>query len=183
MRPERTNVTATTLGKLDAVEQLDSRVALFGHPIHAMLVAFPIAGVFWVAGSDAAYWWTLDPFFARAGLWGAGAAFVMSCAAALSGFGEMMLVPGARRRPAGWTHGVIAMTLVGVLALSWAHRMDDPVAAVLPWGLLLSGVQLVLVGFAGWHGGKLVFEHRFGVASPEEDREEKTGGGEVAREP
>ncbi|WP_084327678.1 DUF2231 domain-containing protein [Salinarimonas rosea] len=183
MRPHRSNATDTTLGEPDAIGDLDSRVALFGHPVHAMLVAFPIAGVFWVAGSDAAYWWTLDPFFARAGLWGAGAAFVMGCAAALSGFGEMMLVPGARRRAAGWTHGVIAMTLVGVLALSWAHRIDDHVAAVLPWGLALSGLQLVLVGFAGWHGGKLVFEHRFGIASPEDEQEEGAGGGDVAREP
>ena len=183
MRAHRSNATRTMRATRDSPDNLDSRVALFGHPIHAMLVAFPIAGVFWVAGSDAAFWWTLDPFFARAGLWGAGAAFVMGCASALSGFGEMMLVPGARRRAAGWTHGVIAMTLVGVLALSWAHRMGDAVAAVLPWGLLLSFVQLVLVAFAGWHGGKLVFEHRFGVVSPEEDREERAGGGDVGHEP
>ncbi|GGK26567.1 hypothetical protein GCM10011322_11220 [Salinarimonas ramus] len=183
MRADRSNIVETVLDKPRSLGDLDSRVALFGHPIHAMLVAFPIAGAFWVAASDAAYWWTLDPFFARSALWGAGAAFLMGCAAALSGFGEMMLVPGARRRAAAWTHGVIAMTLLAVLALNWAHRIEDFEAAVLPWGLALSGLQLLLVGFAGWHGGKLVFEHRFGVASPEEDGDEKAGGGDLAHTP
>ena len=165
---DRTNVVASTMIE-DDLSNLDSRIAVFGHPIHAMLVAFPIAGAFWVAGCDALFWWTLDPFFARAALWGAGAAFAMGCAAAISGAAEMMLVPSARLHPSAWSHGVIAMVLLSVLALSWIHRLGDAEAAVLPWGLLLSGLQLGLVSFAGWHGGKLVFEHRFGVASEERD--------------
>ncbi|MFP4002936.1 MAG: DUF2231 domain-containing protein [Alphaproteobacteria bacterium] len=148
-----------------------------------MLVAFPIAGVFWVAGCDAAYWWTLDPFFARAAVWGSGAAFVMGSFAALSGLGEMLAVPGARRHAAGWSHGVIAMTLLAVLALNWAHRIGNYEDAVLPWGALLSGLQLVLVAFTGWHGGKLVFEHGFAVELPEDRREEHAGGGTLTREP
>ncbi|MFW6027235.1 MAG: DUF2231 domain-containing protein [bacterium] len=148
-----------------------------------MLVAFPIAGVFWVAGCDAAYWWTLDPFFARAALWGSGAAFVMGSAAALSGLGETLAVPGARQHAAAWSHGVIAMSLLGVLALNWEHRIGDAQAAVLPWGALLSALQLVLVAFSGWHGGKLVFEHGFAVSLPEDTEEARAGGGQLDREP
>lgn len=179
MQFDRTNIVAATEreAKLD---DLDSRIAVLGHPIHAMLVAFPIAGAFWVAGCDALYWWTLDPFFARAGLWGAGAAFAMGCLAALSGAGEMLLVPSARLHPSAWSHAVIAMALLSVLALNWVHRWNGGAEAVLPFGLLLSGLQLVLVAFAGWHGGKLVFEHRFGVASQEADVE---GPGTMSREP
>ena len=153
-----------------SLQDLDSRIAIFGHPIHAMLVAFPIAGAFWVAGCDAAYWWTQESFFARAALWGAGGAFLMGCLAALSGLGEVLLVPGARRRPAAWSHAVIAMSLLSVFGLSWSYRLSEgEVAAVLPWGMALSGLQLVLVAFAGWHGGKLVFEHRVGVGVGVED--------------
>ena len=179
MRFDRTNTVSSTSSKSD-LDDLDSRVAVFGHPIHAMLVAFPIAGAFWVAGCDALYWWTLDPFFARAGLWGAGAAFTMGCLAALSGMGEMMLVPSARLHPSAWSHAVIAMALLSVLALNWVHRLGGAAEAVLPFGLLLSGLQLVLVAFAGWHGGKLVFEHRFGVGSEESEIQ---APGTVAREP
>ncbi|MEM7566139.1 MAG: DUF2231 domain-containing protein [Pseudomonadota bacterium] len=168
MRFDRTNVVASS-SEGDGLDDLNSRIAVFGHPIHAMLVAFPIAGAFWVAGCDALYWWTLDPFFARAALWGSGAAFAMGCLAALSGAGEMLLVPSARLHPSAWSHAVIAMALLSVLALNWVHRFGGAEEAVLPFGLLLSGLQVVLVGFAGWHGGKLVFEHRFGVADQDEE--------------
>ena len=179
MRFDRSNIIAAT-SRETGLDDLNSRIAIFGHPIHAMLVAFPIAGAFWVAGCDALYWWTLDPFFARAGLWGAGAAFAMGCLAALSGAGEMLMVPSARLHPSAWSHAVIAMALLSVLALNWAHRLGGAEEAVLPFGLLLSGLQLVLVAFAGWHGGKLVFEHRFGVAN--EDGDVKAPG-TVSQEP
>ncbi|WP_150121023.1 DUF2231 domain-containing protein, partial [Sulfitobacter sp. HI0076] len=37
-------------------------------------------------------------------------------------------------------------------------------AAVLPYGILLSGLGAVMVGFTGWHGGKLVFDYRLGTS-------------------
>ena len=36
-------------------------------------------------------------------------------------------------------------------------------AAILPHGLALSALASVMVGFAGWHGGKLVFDHGVGI--------------------
>lgn len=151
---------------------LDSRIALAGHPIHAMLVAFPIAGVFAVGFCDMAYWWTGDTFWSRAGVWGSGGAFVMGGFAALSGMAEVLLVPGVRRRAAAWSHAVVAMVLLSVIAINWAQRIPDPAAGVLPFGILLSGLSLLLVAITGWHGGKLVFEHQVGVNVPSDDEDE-----------
>jgi len=155
-----------------AYHDLDSRIAIAGHPIHAMLVAFPIAGVFALTFCDVAYWWTSDPFWARAALWASGGAFAMGCLAALAGMAEMLLVPGVRRRAAAWSHAVAAMILLAVLAASWTLRLQNGADAILPWGLILSWIALGLVGLAGWHGGKLVFEHQVGVAVPDERKEE-----------
>ena len=57
--------------------QLDvgSAVALVGHPIHVMMVHFPIAFVMATLGVDVFYWWSGDPFWERVGLWSAGFAF------------------------------------------------------------------------------------------------------------
>jgi uncharacterized membrane protein len=151
-------------------KDLDSRIAVAGHPVHAMLVAFPISGVFGTAFCDAAWWWTGDFFWARAALWATGAAFGMGILAALSGLAELLLVPGVRRRAAAWSHAVIAMVLLAVLGANWGHRLPDPSEAILPWGLLLSGLALLLVAVTGWHGGKLVFEHQVGVSVDEESR-------------
>lgn len=147
---------------------VDSRIAIAGHPIHAMLVAFPISGTFGSAFCDLAFWWTDDFFWARAALWAVGAAFGMGVLAAVAGMAETLLVPGVRRRAAAWSHATVAMVLLSVLAASFALRLDDPAAAVLPWGAFLSGLSLVLVALAGWHGGKLVFEHQVGVKSADE---------------
>lgn len=143
--------------------QVDSRIAIAGHPIHAMLVAFPISGTFGTGFCDLAFWWTADPFWARAALWAVGAAFVMGVLAALAGLAETLLVPGVRRRAAAWSHATVAMMLLSVLGASWGLRLDNAAGAILPWGLLLSLLALVLVALAGWHGGKLVFEHQVGV--------------------
>ncbi len=80
----------------------DTRVALAGHPIHAMLVAFPISLTMCTLGADLFYWWTGDVFWARAALWAIGAAFLMGLLAGLSGTVELLMVPGIRtRRRAG----------------------------------------------------------------------------------
>ena len=55
-----------------------------------------------------------------------------------------------------------AMTLVAISGANWGLRLTDPVS-VLPHGLLLSVLASVMVGFAGWHGGKLVFDHGIGI--------------------
>jgi uncharacterized membrane protein len=151
-------------------KDLDSRIAVAGHPVHAMLVAFPISGAFGTAFCDVAWWWTGDFFWARAALWANGAAFGMGILAALSGLAELLLVPGVRRRAAAWSHAVIAMVLLAVLGANWGHRLPAPSEAILPWGLLLSGLALLLVAVTGWHGGKLVFEHQVGVSVKEDDR-------------
>ena len=52
-------------------QDVKSAVAVAGHPIHAMMVHFPIALVFATLGADIFYWWTGDDFWVRAGLWSA----------------------------------------------------------------------------------------------------------------
>lgn len=141
-----------------------SVVALAGHPIHAMSVAFPIALVIATLGSDLVYWWSADPFFVRAGLWSSGSAFLFGLLAAASGLTELMLVRGIRRRAASWTHAVAAMTLLAVAGTNWGLRLTGGPEVVLPHGLLLSVLATVFVGIAGWHGGKLVFDHGIGMS-------------------
>ena len=147
--------------------ETDSVIAVAGHPIHAMLVAFPIALTMGTFGADLLYWWTGDPFFARLALWASGFAFGMGLLAALSGIGELVFSRGLRWRIAVWTHFIAAVMLLSVVGANWGLRLPDYQAAVLPWGLLLSALGALLVAVAGWHGGKLVFEHQIGVSSGE----------------
>ena len=142
----------------------ESRVAIFNHPIHAMSVAFPIALTFCTFGADILYWWTGDPFWARAGIWAAGTGFFFGMFAAFSGMFELLLVSGIRARAAAWTHSIIAVTLLALLGANWGHRLTGYEAAVLPYGILLSALACIMVMFTGWHGGKLVFDYHLGAS-------------------
>lgn len=139
-----------------------SVVALVGHPIHVMMVHFPIAFVVATLGIDILYWWTGDEFWVQAGLWSAGFAFWSGVAASIVGIAEMLLVPGIRVLEASWSHAVAAMTLVAIAGANWGERLFNP-ELILPHGLILSLLASVMTGFAGWHGGKLVFDHGVGV--------------------
>lgn len=143
----------------------ESKIALAGHPLHAMLVAFPIALTMCTLGADLFYWWTGDAFWARAGLWAAGMAFLFGVLAGVSGTVELLWVPGIRARAASWTHFVIAVMLLSILGASWGYRFVTGFEqAVLPYGLLLSLFAAGFTGFTGWHGGKLVFEYQIGIS-------------------
>jgi uncharacterized membrane protein len=78
------------------------------------------------------------------------------------GTGELLLVRGIRLLEASWSHAVAAMTLVAIAGANWGLRLVDT-ASILPHGLALSALASVMVGFAGWHGGKLVFDHGVGI--------------------
>lgn len=128
-----------------------------------MLVTFPIALCVCTLGADALYWWTGDLFWPRVALWAAGVGFFMGLLAGAAGTAELLLVSGIRIRAASWTHFILAVMLLSVLGLNWGLRLQDPVAAVLPFGFLASLLATGMTGMTGWHGGKLVFDYGLGT--------------------
>lgn len=140
----------------------ESFVALLGHPLHGQTVHFPIALVFATLGADVFYWYSADVFWLRAGLWASGFAFFAGLAAALFGTMELLLVKGIRVRIASWTHAVAAITLIAIAGTNWGVRMTD-IDDTLPHGLMLSVLAAVFTGLAGWHGGRLVYDHGIGI--------------------
>lgn len=161
-REERDDAPPTS-PVMEAIERegTGSVVALVGHPIHAMMVHFPIALVIATLGSDVFYWITGDEFFVRTGLWAAAFAFITGVAAAIAGTAELVFVKGIRIRVASWTHATAAMTLISIMAANWGVRLIE--APVLPHGLALSVLAAIFTAVAGWHGGKLVLDHGVGV--------------------
>lgn len=139
----------------------ESAVALVGHPIHAMLVHFPIAFAVGTLGADVMWWFGADEFWLRAGIWSAGLAFGGGIAAAIAGTAELLMVKGIRIRVASWTHATAAMMLIAILGTNWGLRLAG--GEVLPHGLALSALGVLFAGFAGWHGGKLVLDHGVSV--------------------
>lgn len=145
-----------------------SRVAIAGHPIHAMLVAFPIAFLTTLVVTDLVWLLTADEFWLRLSLWLVGGGAVMGAVAGIAGTIELLLIPGVRRRGVSWSHFVAAVTLISVACTNWSLRLvggDE----MMPWALSLSVLGALLVALSGWLGGSLVFDHRIGVVDDDGD--------------
>ena len=152
------------IAQLPGYDDTESRIGIWGHPLHAMSVSFPVALTFCAFGADGLYWLSGEPFWARAAIWAAGTAFLFGLLAGLTGMAEMALVRGIRVRAAVWTHFVIAVFLLSALGANWGYRLTGWETAVLPYGILLSGFNVLAVIATGWHGGALVFDHRLGTS-------------------
>lgn len=139
-----------------------SKFQVAGHPLHPMLVTFPIGFFSATLATDLLYWWTQNPMWGEFSFWLLIGGLSGGAAAALAGFMDFMLVPEIRRHFASWSHMLAAILLLAVAGANLVHRWAAPVASILPWGLYLSLLMVLVLGVAGWLGGKLVFEHNLG---------------------
>ena len=151
-----------------APKNIPSFVAIAGHPIHAMLISFPVAFLLGGLASDLAYWWTGDPFWARLSLWIIGAGFVMGSLASIAGTLDFLIVKEIRRHVTSWSHFIAAIMLMSLAAANWWLRVADPEGNLLPWGLFMSFVTALSLSTVGWFGGKLVFHHNVGSENDDE---------------
>lgn len=140
-----------------------STAAIRGHPIHPMLVPFPLAFLVAAFATDLAYWFTAELAWATASLWLLGAGFVMGLLAAGAGLIDFVTVHRVRHRTMGWVHAVGNATVLILAGINWAQRLADTAGSIVPWGLVLSLVIVALLGITGWAGGELSYRYRVGV--------------------
>ena len=74
-------------------DETASKIGIWGHPLHAMSVAFPVALTFCAFGADGLYWLSGDLFWARAAVWAAGTAFLFGLLAGITGTAESAARP------------------------------------------------------------------------------------------
>jgi uncharacterized membrane protein len=154
---------------LDERRGATSVAAIGKHPIHPMLIPFPVAFLTATLGTDLAYSRTRDPFWARSSMWLLRLGLVSGAVAATAGAVDYLSIPRARKHAIGPLH---AVGNAGVLALSFANlasRWEDPEEALVPRGLAMSVTTTALLGVTAWAGAELVYRHRVGVAEEEDE--------------
>lgn len=145
-------------------EPILSRAAIAGHPLHPMMIHFPVAALIALVGADAAYVYGGDPFWARAGVWLSGVGALGGWVASLAGLVDLLTVTRIRRLITAWGHALIAVMMLSLATLNWLLRLgEDPGALVRPWGLGMSVLTAGFIALAAYLGGRLVYEHAVGV--------------------
>ena len=143
---------------------METRFKLLGHPVHPMLIVFPL-GLFATAVIfDLLYLITANADLAVFSFWAIAAGIVGGLAAALFGLIDWLAIPsGTRAKQVGLIHGGGNVVIVALFAVSWLMRLDDAAFApnLLPFILGLVGAGLAL--FTAWLGGELVYRLRVAV--------------------
>ena len=143
-----------------------SKIKIFGHPIHPMLVAFPVAFYTGAMVSFFAYNSNHDPFWFKVGYVANAAGVIMAVVAALPGFIDWLYIPSnTAAKKTGVFHmlcNVVALLLYAANIWMLKEKWNDPSPA-LGSALLLTAIGFVLTIVAGFLGWALVQKHHVGV--------------------
>lgn len=145
--------------------KIPSLASIRDHPLHPMLVHFPIAFLSAALATDLAFWWTADAFWARVSFWLIAAGLAMGSLASLIGTFELLANRPIRAHPTAWSHFLAGVTLLSFAAANLVLRLDDPQGAILPWGLFLSFHSAVALTMTSMLGGHLVYHYLIGTGS------------------
>lgn len=141
-----------------------STAQIAGHPLHPMLIPFPVAFLVGTLACDLAFASTRNGFWATASTWLLGAALVMAALAAAAGLIDFLGDPRIRALGDAWHHMIGNVIAVVLSLVNWYRRYDAGEGAVLPVGLALSLIVVLILLYTGWKGWEMVYRHRVGVA-------------------
>lgn len=153
-----------------AEKRVPSTVSIHQHPLHPILVVFPLGLLITALGADALYWWTRDAFFARGAWWLIGGGLAGGVVSAVVGFVDFITIRYSREQISSWSHMVAGISVLSLATANLLLRWPDPEGAVLPWGLLLSVDTFIMLIVTGWLGGNLTFRHLIGSYLEEEEK-------------
>lgn len=142
---------------------MHAKARLFGHPIHQMLIVFPLGLLGTSLLFDILYLATGGDHWALVSYYMIAAGIVSGLLAAPFGLIDWLAIPGGTRaKRIGLLHGGGNVVVLLLFVLSWILRRDAPTA---PGGLEvgLSAVAVMLALVTGWLGGELVDRLGIGV--------------------
>lgn len=142
--------------------QSTARIA--DHPIHPMLVPFPIVFFISALACDFAFWYTNDPLWPTFSLWLLGAGIATALLAAVAGMIDFLGDVRITTLRTAWLHAGGNIITVLLQMYSFFIRYNEGAEAVLYRGLGISLFAFVLLMFTGWYGGNMVYRYGVGVA-------------------
>jgi uncharacterized membrane protein len=141
-----------------------STAEIAGHPIHPMLIPFPIACFVLAFISDLAFWNSSNDFWASASLWLLGIGLIAAALAAVAGLIDFLSDAQIRNLNDAWLHAGGNVIAVLIELYNWYSRYSQGSAAIIPTGLVLSLIVVLILLFTGWKGWEMVYRHRVGVS-------------------
>ncbi len=142
---------------------MESKAKLFGHPIHQMLIVFPLGLLATSLILDIVYLITDSGKWAQAAFYDMGIGIIGGLLAALFGLIDWLAIPGGTRaKSIGARHGLGNLIVVVLFAVNWALRTGNPQEPSVV-SIVFSFIGIGLALMTAWLGGELVDRLRVGV--------------------
>jgi len=138
-----------------------STAKIADHPIHPMLVPFPIVCFVGTFITDIVYSRNADPGWATASHWLLVIGLITAALAAAAGLTDFLGDDRIRRLGDALKHMLANVTAVVLELVNLILRLRDP-DFIDSTGVYLSGIVVLILLYSGWKGGDLVYRH--GVA-------------------
>jgi uncharacterized membrane protein len=140
---------------------MESRVKVLGHPVHPMLIVFPLGLLATAVVFDIIYLVSNAPHWTRSAYYMIAAGVIGGLGAAIAGWLDWWAIPrGTRAKRIGLLHGIGNVIVLALFILSWFLRRPTP--ATPPTEAIVAGlIGLGIAAVTGWLGGELV--DRLGV--------------------
>jgi len=143
---------------------MESRARVMGHPIHSMLVPFPLGLLTASVIFDILYLITGGGRWAGISFWMIAAGVIGGLAAAVFGLIDWLAIPsGTRAKSVGLLHGASNVLMVALFAASWLLRAGAPTTPE-ALAITLSFAGVVLASLGGFLGGELVVRMGVGIS-------------------
>ena len=142
---------------------MSSPASIRSHPIHPMLIVFPIGlwifslvcDVIYHAGSHNLFWKGVAFYTIVGGVVGA-------LLAAIPGFIDYVSLTNRRVKRIATTHLILNLIVVALFPFNLGT-----------FGVVLSIIATALLAVSGWLGGSLVYVHGVGVETPASKEQQK----------
>ena len=141
---------------------MESKAKFLGHPLHPILIVFPLGLLAASLGFDVGYLTTGNPEFAIVSFWLISAGIIGGLLAAIFGAIDWWAIPSQTRAKAiGLWHGGGNVLVVLLFIIGWWLRSGVPGYVPSAGAVTLSCIAVLLALVTGWLGGELV--DRLGV--------------------
>jgi uncharacterized membrane protein len=142
---------------------MESRAKLFGHPIHQMLIVFPLGLLATALVFDVVQLVSGNGFWSELSYWMIAAGVISGLVAAPFGLVDWLAIPWhTRAKRIGAVHGAGNVVVLALYGLSWLMRTGNPAVPEIP-ALAMSFLGGGLALITGWLGGELVDRLAVGV--------------------
>ena len=142
---------------------MQHKIKPMGHPVHPMLVTYPLGLLTLAPLFDIVHWITRNGYWSTVAFWMIGAGTAIGLLAAITGTIDWLGIPaGSRAKMVGLVHGAGNYLILALFAISWFTRLNaQATPPIIAYVLTFLGAAGFMI--TGYLGGELTIHFGVGI--------------------